>query len=178
LDDSVSRRGQVEYIYVHLLHVELRANPKYFSRFCFAVFGVTKSVDILLSFKSVVKIGRQMAPFFSLFTLGLVSFNVAFAHPGHNVAEEAAERADFMKRSPKSVRSCASELSSSGHHAAAFARHRKLAIYARSQQGLADDIPMLARRDFAKYDFNHKSNKSVELGSDETALFIDDQVWA
>lgn len=100
-------------------------------------------------------------------------FNGILAHPGHNVAEKAAERAAFMKRSPKSVRSCGSELSRRGYFEKAAARRQNMVALAKAKRGLADNVPLISRRDFADYNFTHASNKSVSFGMDETLLFDD-----
>ena len=69
-----------------------------------------------------------MAPVTSLLTFGLLALPAAFAHPGHDLAEEAAERAAFMKRSPNTVRSCASQLERRG-----FSKATSRASVARSR---------------------------------------------
>lgn len=113
-----------------------------------------------------------MAPVLSLISFGFLAINVVLAHPGHNIAAEAAERAEFFRRSPKSVRSCAAELSRRGVHDASLARRHELAGKARAKRGLSGK-PMLSRRDFAEYNFTHASTEDVALGSDELSLFDD-----
>lgn len=106
----------------------------------------------------------------SLLTFGLLALPAVFAHPGHNVREEAAERAEFVKRSPNSVRSCAPQLARRGISKAALARRQEVAQKARVKRGL--NTP-LVRRDTAAYNFTHESTKDVSYGDDETLLFED-----
>lgn len=112
-----------------------------------------------------------MAPVTSLLTFGLLALPAAFAHPGHDLAEEAAERAAFMKRSPNTVRSCASQLERRGFSKAALARRQAIAQKARVKRGLNSP---LVRRDFAAYNVSHESTSGVSYGDDETLLFQDD----
>lgn len=112
-----------------------------------------------------------MAPVTSLLTFGLLALPAAFAHPGHDLAEEAAERAAFMKRSPSTVRSCASQLERRGASKAALARRQAIAQKARVKRGLNSP---LVRRDFVTYNVSHESTSGVSYGDDETLLFQDD----
>lgn len=112
-----------------------------------------------------------MAPVTSLLTFGLLALPAAFAHPGHDLAEEAAERAAFMKRSPNTVRSCAPQLERRGFSKAALARRQAIAQKARVKRGLNSP---LVRRDFAAYNVSHESTSGVSYGDDETLLFQDD----
>lgn len=113
-----------------------------------------------------------MAPFSLLLTLGLIGFNAVTAHPGHSVADEAAERSAFMKRGPNSVRSCANHLRRRGDLDSAVLRRRELAQAIRQRRNLATRVP-LPRRDFSQYNVSHASDLDVGFGSDETALFSD-----
>ena len=112
-----------------------------------------------------------MAPVMSLLTFGLLALPAAFAHPGHDLAEEAAERRAFMKRSPNTVRSCAPQLERRGASKAALARRQAVAQKARVKRGLNSP---LVRRDFAAYNVSHESTSGVTYGDDETLLFQDD----
>ncbi|GIZ43996.1 hypothetical protein CKM354_000720500 [Cercospora kikuchii] len=113
-----------------------------------------------------------MAPITSLLTLSLLTIG-SIAHPGHNVAEEAAERAEFFRSlKPRSVRSCANELKRRGHMEQSLARRQAFAKHARAKRGLATDKP-LVRRDFADYNISHASTSGVKFGDDETLLFQD-----
>lgn len=111
-----------------------------------------------------------MAPVMSLLTFGLLALPAALAHPGHDLAEEAAERAEFVKRSPNSVRSCAPQLTRRGNLEAALARRQEMSKKARTKRGLNSP---LVRRDFAAYNFTHESTSGVTYGDDETLLFSD-----
>lgn len=113
-----------------------------------------------------------MAPFLSVLCVGLIGLGAVIAHPGHSVAAEAAERREFLKRSPNTVRSCASTLASRGIAKQAIARRSELAQTVQLKRGLVGR-PLLARRDFADYNFTHASSKDVTLGSDELSLFED-----
>lgn len=112
-----------------------------------------------------------MAPVTQLLALGLLSIG-SLAHPGHNVAEEAAERAAFASLKPRSVRSCAPELKRRGHVATALARRQAFAKQARAKRSLPADKP-LTRREFSDYDFSHASSSGVKYGDDELLLFSD-----
>lgn len=114
-----------------------------------------------------------MAPLYSLLTACLFALNRVAAHPGHSVAEEAAERAEFMRRDLKTVHSCASDLSRRGYIENTINYRRTAASAIRSKRGLASNAPMISRRDFADYNFTHASNRSVSFGSNETLLFDD-----
>lgn len=109
--------------------------------------------------------------FFAL-TIALLIWN-ALAHPGHNVAEEAAERRDFLKRNPHSVRSCAANLQKRGHTAAAIARRQDLARQVRARRSLLTDGQPLARRDLAQYNTSHASTSGLKFGDEETLFFAD-----
>jgi hypothetical protein len=111
-----------------------------------------------------------MVPILSLLTFGLLALPATWAHPGHDLNEEAAERAAFVKRSPNSVRSCDSQLARRGASKAALARRQEIARKARVKRGL--DSP-LVRRDFAAYNTTHESTSGVSYGDDETLLFQD-----
>lgn len=111
-----------------------------------------------------------MAPISQLLTWGLVALPSVLAHPGHDLAEEAAERADFVKRSPKSVRSCESNLARRGDIKTALARRQEMSQKARVKRGLNSP---LVRRDFAAYNFTHESTSGAVYGDDETSLFTD-----
>ncbi|GIZ38837.1 hypothetical protein CKM354_000223800 [Cercospora kikuchii] len=114
-----------------------------------------------------------MAPITSLFAFGLLAANGVLSHPGHSVAEEAAERGHWLRTAkPRSVQSCASDLKRRGHHEQAVARRSELARLARTKRGL--EQPTVQRRDFADYNISHASNLDVGLGSDERELFADD----
>lgn len=95
------------------------------------------------------------------------------AHPGHDVAEEAAERAEFIKRAPQGIRACASGLQARSHVEDSLARRQQLAKEVRAKRGLIDALPMLSRRDFSDYNFSHASTEDIRYGDDETKLFAD-----
>ncbi|GAB7330511.1 hypothetical protein MBLNU13_g02110t1 [Cladosporium sp. NU13] len=108
----------------------------------------------------------------SLLALGFLAAPVALGHPGHDIREEAAERREFLKRSPNSVRSCIPQLERRGYQAAALERRQQMAHEARVKRGLADRP--LVRRDFKQsLETDHESTSDVTLGSDERLLFAD-----
>jgi hypothetical protein len=112
-----------------------------------------------------------MAPISSLLAFGLLALPAVFAHPGHDVAEEALERREYVKRGPKSVRSCAPELRRRGDMKNALARRQAMASKARNKRGVSTP---LVRRDFAAYNHTHESTSGVSYGDDETLLFADE----
>lgn len=108
----------------------------------------------------------------SLFALGLLIAPGVLGHPGHDIREEAAERREFLKRSPNTVRSCIPQLERRGYQAAALERRQQMAHEARVKRGLADRP--LVRRDFKEsLETDHESTSDVTLGSDERLLFAD-----
>lgn len=113
-----------------------------------------------------------MAPLTSVLVAGLIAIQGAIAHPGHSVAEEAAERGHWIRNAkPKSVRSCASELLRRGHAEQALSRRNELAQHVRAKRGLSEKS--LDRRAFRDYNVSHASALDVNLGSDERLLFAD-----
>lgn len=112
-----------------------------------------------------------MAPIFSFLAFGLLAASPTLGHPGHDVHEEAAERGAFLKRSPKSVRSCASQLERRGHQSTSISRRQQMAHEARIKRDLLDQ--RLTRREIADYDFSHQSTSDITLGDDERLLFAD-----
>lgn len=111
---------------------------------------------------------------FATFMLLLITFLPSLlAHPGHDVAQEAAERGAFMKRSPRSVKSCSDELLKRGHTSNAISRRQTFAAELRAKRGISVSDPLIHRRDFAAYNFSHESTQSVTLDTDETLLFTD-----
>lgn len=111
-----------------------------------------------------------MAPIMSILAYGLLALPVIWAHPGHDIGEEAAERAAFVKRAPKSVRQCASQLERRGVSQATLARRQEVVHKAKVKRGLGSP---LVRRDFAAYNVSHASTSGVSYGDDETLLFSD-----
>lgn len=107
-----------------------------------------------------------------MFAIVLLGIGTVFAHPGHNVADEAADRAEFFKSSPKSVRSCASQLSQRDTAETAITRRKNLASEGRSKRNLVDKF-IISRHDFAEYSFTHVSTEYVTLGNNELRLFED-----
>lgn len=99
-----------------------------------------------------------------------VAISGAFAHPGHDVAEEAAERAEFFRYKPRSIGSCSAQLQRRGYTAAAFARRNEFAKRAQEKRGLTGKV---VRRDFAEYNVSHASTADISFGDDETLLFSD-----
>lgn len=93
------------------------------------------------------------------------------AHPGHSVAGEAAERAEYLSFKPRSANSCSKQLRERGLFARALARRTSLANYAQKKRGLTGNP--LRRRDFATYNISHASGLDVGFGDDETLLFAD-----
>lgn len=111
-----------------------------------------------------------LSPFLALAALALIGVS---AHPGHDIAEEAAERAEFFKLKPRTIRDCASHLDRRGVTLRGIQRRQNLASALRAERGLTSQ-PILGRRDFSDYDFSHKSsNSSITLDTNENSLFAD-----
>ena len=107
--------------------------------------------------------------FLSLFLL----LSGSFAHPGHDVSEEAAERAEYLKRNPRSVRSCAQQLKARGHQAAALQRRQDLFQSVQKKRHLAQRS--ITPRDFATYNISHLSTDvSPKSMFNHTGIFNDD----
>jgi len=114
-----------------------------------------------------------MVSFSSLFPAAFLACSVALAHPGHNIAEQAAERAEFFKRNPRTLRSCATKLKARGLESANIARRQALANDLRTKRGLATK-PLIHRRDFSSYNFSHLAdNSAISFNVDQTVLFSD-----
>lgn len=126
--------------------------------------------QILLQYSTMV----QPSPLSTTALLAtLLAASTVLAHPGHDVAEEARERAEFFKRSPKTLGSCAAKLKARGLESANFARRQGLANDYRSKRGLASK-PLVHRRDLSSYNFTHLADSStISLDTDETVLFAD-----
>lgn len=108
-----------------------------------------------------------------ILALGLLAAPHALGHPGHDIREEAAERREFLKRSPNTVQSCMPHLARRGHQSAALERRQLMAREIRAKRGLTDRP--LRKRDFEEYlNTTHESNLDVSLGDDERLLFADD----
>lgn len=77
----------------------------------------------------------------SVLTVGLAGLaGLVSAHPGHNVKEEAAERAAFLKGAPvhsRSLSQCASKLKARGHESRNVARRQHAVKNLRASRGLA-----------------------------------------
>lgn len=101
----------------------------------------------------------------------LAAISLVFAHPGHNLQEEAAERADFLKFEPRSIRSCGTELQKRGHLDTALIRRGELARKAQESRGLIGKP--LMQRDFSEYNISHASTSDISFGDDEMNLFSD-----
>jgi hypothetical protein len=111
----------------------------------------------------------HMAHKFSIAVFAFLTAWLAFAHPGHDVAEEALERAEFFERSPRTLHSCATSLKARSLDSASVARRHALASHLRKSRSLN-----LHRRSFATYNTSHEvTNSSISLGTDELALFQD-----
>lgn len=107
-----------------------------------------------------------------ILALGLLAAPHALGHPGHDIREEAAERREFLKRSPNTVQSCMPHLERRGHQSAALERRQLMAREIRAKRGLTDRP--LRKRDFEEYlNTTHESNLGVSLGDDERLLFAD-----
>lgn len=110
----------------------------------------------------------------AIVALGFATFSATFAHPGHSISQEAAERTTFLRQGPKSVRSCNSALRSAGIAAAALKRRSDLADYARVESVVGKDIDA---RDLADYEYSHASSRKIHVGDDEVTLFSDDSSY-
>jgi hypothetical protein len=115
-----------------------------------------------------------MAPILSIIAWLFLTVSSVLAHPGHSVAEEAAERGEWLQsRQPRSVRSCATNLRERGLLETSLARRQQLVRHARTKRSLAGK--QLVSRDFSSaLNASHTSNLSVTLGTDEQVLFADD----
>ena len=109
----------------------------------------------------------------SAIVAAILAFNGVTAHPGHSVAQEAAERREFLtKRQPISVRSCANDFQKRGHAAAAVARRSQLAQKAKARRSIPLDAPLKRRNFKSAYNISHASS-GVNFGDNEDVLFAD-----
>lgn len=103
----------------------------------------------------------------------LLFTSVSLAHPGHDVAEEAAERADFLRRNPRPVRSCASKLKARGHEDAGV--QCRQAVYESLLKKRNLPPKTLITRDVATYNFSHfSSDATINNTTSAAILFVDD----
>ncbi|KIX08692.1 uncharacterized protein Z518_03349 [Rhinocladiella mackenziei CBS 650.93] len=108
-----------------------------------------------------------------LLAIVLLASSVVLAHPGHNAADEAAERAEFFKRNPTTLRTCTEKLRAQGHESANTARRHALANELRAKRGLTAK-PLIHRRDFSSYNFTHLAdNAAISDSVDQIVLFAD-----
>lgn len=81
-----------------------------------------------------------MVQFTRTFVAGLIGLaGLGFAHPGHDVKAEAAERAAFLKRTPIESRSlghCAENLKARGYEAKNVARRHQTVEQLRRKRGI------------------------------------------
>jgi len=110
-----------------------------------------------------------MARTLATLAVGFLALSNVLAHPGEDPQIEAAERRAFLKRNPKTVRSCDTHLSKRGHDDSAQLRRAAYKARARGLQGL----PTVEKRDVA-FNFSHASDSPVALGGDELDLFAND----
>lgn len=108
----------------------------------------------------------------SILALGLLAAPYALAHPDHDIHEEAAERREFLKRSPNTVQSCMPHLERRGFQSAALERRQRMAHEIRVKKGLADR-PLMKREFYHDLNTTHESDSDVSLGDDERVLFAD-----
>ena len=97
--------------------------------------------------------------FLQTLLLCLIAATTILAHPGHDIAEEIAERAAYFKRNPRSLSKCSSNLQARGLSSEYIARRHNLANELRAARGLAI-VPSLYARDFAAYNFSHLYSES------------------
>ena len=97
---------------------------------------------------------------------------IATAHPGHDIAEEAAERAAFIKRSTSLGAKCGEKLAARGIEQKTRARRQALAESLRKKRSLADG-PYLKARDLdSVLATNHNSNLTgITLSTPEHTFF-------
>ncbi|RMJ23509.1 Extracellular dioxygenase [Aspergillus sp. HF37] len=104
---------------------------------------------------------------------GLAS--IAAAHPGHDVHEEAAERAAFLKRAPPHARSlshCSPSLTARGLEKANVVRRDHTVRKLREARGWQQHAPLLKARD--GLNTSHHSSMDVNLSTDPSVIFRSD----
>lgn len=130
-------------------------------------------INHVLQYTYSARISPDMAPLFKILAGLLLLVSGVLAHPGHAVADEAAERTQIMKRSPKSPRECASTPQAREYYQSAIKRRHELADKLRTEHSLTDTTPMLSRLDFADYGSSHASRKEASSIEDTSKLFAD-----
>ncbi|KAH8598898.1 Intradiol ring-cleavage dioxygenase [Bisporella sp. PMI_857] len=102
----------------------------------------------------------------------LLSASNVVAHPGHDINKEIAERAAFLKDTPKrDLSHCAAKLKARGITAANNARRAAIAKEARKKRGIADDAPFLKARTFEEVLAKNHTSPIVYAPGDEEILF-------
>ncbi|KAL1969565.1 hypothetical protein VTN77DRAFT_9003 [Rasamsonia byssochlamydoides] len=107
---------------------------------------------------------------------GLVGLaGIAFAHPGHDVKAEAAERAAFLKRAPiesRSLAHCAAKLKARGHEDASIARRERTVQEIRRRNGIQARSFLKARDLASVTNTSHLSTlEGVTPETDPSILF-------
>ncbi|RAK96858.1 intradiol ring-cleavage dioxygenase [Aspergillus ibericus CBS 121593] len=97
---------------------------------------------------------------------------VVSAHPGHDIKAEAAERAAFLKRAPRSLSDCSAKLKARGLERQNVARREQAVNDLRRKRGLQTHAPLLKARDLDTIlNTTHHSSLNVDLNTDPSVLF-------
>lgn len=76
----------------------------------------------------------------SLLSVATLATTLVQAHPGHDIAEELAERAEYLQHYTRDVSQCAAKLKARGHHQRTIERRSALLKREREKRGLPTGI--------------------------------------
>ncbi|KAK0122542.1 hypothetical protein ONS96_009584 [Cadophora gregata f. sp. sojae] len=95
-----------------------------------------------------------------------------FAHPGHDMQAEIAERAAFMATAPRDLSHCAEKLKKRGLDKKNVARRAAMAKDARKKRAISEDSPYLRVRDTdSVLATSHLSSEAYTNATEESILF-------
>ncbi|KAL5315296.1 hypothetical protein ACEPPN_016163 [Leptodophora sp. 'Broadleaf-Isolate-01'] len=95
-----------------------------------------------------------------------------YAHPGHDMQAEIAERAAFMATAPRDLSHCAEKLKMRGLDKKNVARRAAMAKDARKKRSISEDSPYLRVRDAASVlATSHLSSEAYTNATEESILF-------
>ncbi|CAL3968933.1 unnamed protein product [Diplocarpon coronariae] len=107
----------------------------------------------------------------SLVVLSVLSTNV-FAHPGHDIGEEIAERAAYMQHAKKDLSHCSAKLKARGIDKSSVARRAATVKESRKKRSIPEDAPYMKARDVTEVlADSHLSNTSYDSTTDASILF-------
>jgi hypothetical protein len=109
----------------------------------------------------------------SLTLLAILSLSTTvLSHPGHDIRQEALERAAFLKTNKRDLSHCSAKMKARGINQASIQRRAAVAKEARKKRGLAL-VPraLEARNATSVLNTTHLSPSNYSISTDESTLF-------